>query len=106
MFDPMQMYCNVTTPYGLIAKPVHVLRRTTTGIRSTPKLKFVGLYILLRAGSQLHEDDDSRVSHRPRREVLVLGVLHEPARQPILVRLEARAPRGGAPTPSWELVHC
>ena len=89
-----------------LAYPIHVLRRTDARIRSTPKLKFVGLYILLRAGSQLREDDDSRVSHRPRREVLVLGVVHEPARQPILVRLEARAPRGGAPTPVWELIRC
>ena len=89
-----------------LAYPIHVLRRTDARIRSTPKLKFVGLSILLCAGSQLREDDDSRVSHRPRREVLVLGVVHEPARQPILVRLEARAPRGGAPTPVWELIRC
>ena len=82
-----------------VAYPIHVLRRTDARIRSTPKLKFVGLYILLCAGSQLREDDDSRVSLRPRREVLVLGIVHEPA-------LEARAPRGGAPTPVWELIRC
>ena len=63
-------------PMALLAKPIHVLRRTNARIRSTPKLKFVGLSILLRAGSQPVESDDSRLSLW--REELVLGVVHEP----------------------------
>ena len=76
---------DIVHPMAYVAYPIHVLRRTDARICSTPKLKFVGLSILLRAGSQLHEVDDSRVSLRPRREVLV---------------------RGGPPTPVWELIHC
>ena len=34
---------NMSHPMAYIAIPVHVLRRTSARIRSTPKLKFVGL---------------------------------------------------------------
>ena len=87
-----------------VSHSTQVLRRTSARICSTPKLKFVGLSILLRAGSQPVESDDSRLSLW--REELVLGVVHEPTRLPIPARFEARAPRGGAPTPVWELIRC
>ena len=100
---------------ALLAKPIHVLRKTNARIRSTPKLKFVGLSSYTAPGSQLL--NDVRIVNRLglQRGDLPLGVLalvavHEllvaSRRLLILVRLAARAQRGGAPIPVWESIRC
>ena len=63
-----QCHVNDVSPYGSISQPTAVLRIGATQVRSTPKMKFVGLWVmqqvgpsLLRAGSQLLDDNDNRL---------------------------------------------
>ena len=98
-----------------VSHSTQVLRRTSARICSTPKLKFVGLSSYTAPGSQLLNDVGEVSRLGLQRGDLLLGVLalvavHEllvaSRRLLILVRLAARAQRGGAPIPPWESVRC
>ena len=91
-----------------VSHSTQVLRRTSARICSTPKLKFVGLSSYTAPGSQLLNGTDVVSRLGLQRGDLPLGVLtlvavHEllvaSRRLLILVRLAARAQRGGAPIP-------